>query len=103
METRFTARHFNPKPELRAYVAQKLGKLERFYDGITDVHIVLAHDQTGTDDKLAEVSLTVFRNRISAKHAATTFETAIDECVERLRSQLLKYKDRLHSNHKDAY
>ncbi len=103
METQFTARHFDPTPALRDYAVKRLGKLERFYDGIVDAHVILDTDGAPAADKTAEITLNVYRQRLSANDAAATYEKAIDHCVERLRRQLVKYKSKLKSTDKDYH
>ncbi len=100
METQVTARHFDASPALRAYAAKRLAKLERYYDGIVDAHIVLGTNGSSSE-KTAEVTVGVYGQRLVAEDQSSTHETAIDNCVERLRRQVLKYKDRLRSTDKD--
>lgn len=95
MQKQITARHFDATSTLRTYADQSLNKLERYYDGITDAHIILTEDGTSQANKRAEITLNVYRQRLSAHDAAATHEEAIDHCVEGLRRQLLKYKSKL--------
>ena len=100
MQTTITARHFTANPALRQYASARLSKLEKYYDGITDVHVVL-HKNSLT--KTAEITLRVYRQRLSAQDAAKTYEKAIDGCVERLRKQIIRYKDKLRSTKKNIH
>ncbi len=61
MQTTITARHFTANPALRQYASARLSKLEKYYDGITDVHVVL-HKNSLT--KTAEITLRVYRQRL---------------------------------------
>lgn len=98
METRITARHFKASPKLHEYISKRMGKLERFYDGITDAHVILHNKNGHLDHKIAEITINVYRQKLTAQHTAGTLEEAIDECVDRLRRKLLKYKSKLRSN-----
>jgi putative sigma-54 modulation protein len=73
----------------------RLSKLERFYNGITDAHVVLSMPNSGGASKSAEITVQVYRQALTAQDRATTFEEAVDRCILRLRRQVLKYKDRL--------
>ena len=95
MQTQITARHFEARPALREYAASRLARLERFYDGITDAHVILSTDGDVSAEKSAEISLGVYRQRLTAQKTAATHEDAIDACVERLRRQILRYKSKL--------
>lgn len=100
MQTTITARHFTASPALRQYASARLNRLEKYYDGITDARVVL-HQNALT--KRAEITLRVYRQRLSAQDGAQTYEEAIDQCVERLRKQLIRYKDKLRSTKKDVH
>ncbi len=103
MQTRITARHFDASPTLRKHAADRLAKLERFYDGITNAHVVLSTTKDQVAGRYAEITLTVKRQRLTAEDSAPTHEAAIDNCVERLRRQILRYKAKLRSNDKDIH
>lgn len=103
MQIQFTARHFDASNELRDYTEQKLEKLLRFYDGVTDATIVLSKGGNGSSERTAEISLRVFRQTLTARDTATTHEEAIDNSIERLRRQLMRYKAKLRSTNRYAY
>ena len=100
MNTRITARHFHASPALRAYVTDRLSKLEKYYNGITDVHVVLHKEPS---QQAAEITLNVYRQRLAAQDAAPTYEEAVDRCITRLRRQISRYKARLRSNHRNEH
>ncbi len=95
MDTRITARHFSATPKLKDHVNARLSKLERYYNGITDAHVVLSRPSSGNFKKSAEITVNVYRQSLTAQDRASTFEEAVDRCVLRLRRQVLKYKDKL--------
>lgn len=103
MEPQITARHFEASPALRDYAGKQLSKLDRFYDGIVDARVVLSQDGDHHENKGAEVTVNVYRKRLSANSTAPTHEAAIDNCIENLRRQVLKYKDKLRSTDKDHH
>lgn len=103
MKPRITARHFSLTDNLRDAVHARFEKLERYYDGITDAHVVLEVNRGHPTEKAAEVVLTVFRQTLSASDVGPTHEKALDECIEGLRRQLLKYKAKLRSTAKDYH
>lgn len=103
MQTQITARHFQASPQLRDFTSKRIAKLERYYDGITNVHVILSNGAGASSDKFAEISLNVFRDRLTAEDSAATHEEAIDHCVSRLKRQILKYKSKLRDKHKDVH
>ena len=100
MRIQITVRHFEARDSLKEYASAKLSKLKRFYDGITDAHVILTSNNTIPADKHSDVTIKVYRQRLAAQHAGTTFEEAIDQCVESLRRQLIRYKAKLRSKEK---
>jgi putative sigma-54 modulation protein len=99
MQIQMTARHFDASPALRTRVVNRMKKLERYYDGIVDANVVL----TRKPEKGAEISLNVFRQTLTAKTTASSHEDAVDNAVERLRRQLLRYKAKLKSVDRHAH
>ncbi len=97
MQLQFTARHFDATPELRAYVEERIQKLSRIYDGISEVNVVLTRDDNGAPERGAEMSLRVYRQTLTARDSASTHEQAIDTCTAKLRRQLMRYKAKLRS------
>ncbi|MDX1531743.1 MAG: ribosome-associated translation inhibitor RaiA [Rhodothermales bacterium] len=102
MQTRITARRSDIPDGLRAHIEQSVSKLDRYYDGIYDAHVVLT-DGDGGRGKAAEVTVNVRRQTLKAQNAAPTHEEAITGCVRELRRQVLRYKDRLRSTDKDVH
>ena len=100
MQIQITVRHFDARPELKEYASDKLGKLERFYNGITTARVVLSEDGTPSKGKSAEIFLHVYRQTLTAQDEASTHEEAIDQCVARLRRQLMRYKSKLRATNK---
>lgn len=103
MELQITAHNFQASDALRKYATGRLAKLERFYDGIVHAHVVLGVEGDPNADKTAEIVLSVYQRRLAASDQAATHEAAIDTCVERLRRQVIKYKEKLRSTDKDAH
>lgn len=103
MQTQITARHFEAKPNLKEYASNRLTRLQRYYDGITDAHVILTANNTTPTDKHAEITLRVYKQRLAAQHAGMTYEEAIDQCVEGLRRQLIRYKAKLRSKQKTVH
>jgi ribosome-associated translation inhibitor RaiA len=46
MQTRITARRFDVSDGLRAHIENSIGKLDRIFDGIHDLHVILDRQDT---------------------------------------------------------
>lgn len=87
--------HFDAKPALKDFASQKVGKLERFYDGIIAADVVLSLDKADdTENKVSRVSLAVPNGNLVAEKQCKTFEEGIDLACEALKKQLLKHKEK---------
>ena len=102
METRITARGADVSETLRADIEQSVSKLDRYYDGIHDAHVVLGGEE-GTAGKKAEVKVNVSRRMLKAEGAAATYQEAVSGCVRQLRRQVLRYKDGVRDTSKDVH
>lgn len=103
MRTEITFRHFDSVPALKDHASKGLAKLSRYYDGITDAKVVLDVEPVEATKKSAEISLGVYRQILTARDAADTHEEAINRCVEQLRRQIIRYKDKLRAVDKDVH
>jgi putative sigma-54 modulation protein len=102
MQIQVTARHFDADDRLQEYVQKKVARLQRYYDGITDVQVVLTRN-TQVPEALAEIGVSVFRKQLTARAESATHEEAVDRCVERIRRQLYRYKARLRGTDRDEH
>lgn len=102
MQMRITARHIDLPEGLRAHIEQSVSKLDRYYDGIHDAHVVLEGEEAGSGKK-AEVKVNVSRRILTAQDAAPTYQEAVSGCVRQLRRQVLRYKDRVRDTSKDVH
>jgi putative sigma-54 modulation protein len=98
-----TARHVEISDRVRQYAETRTQKLERFYDGIVEAHVILSKDNSPAEAKTAEINIDVYQKRLSAQDSADTYEQAINKSVDHLRRQLEKYKAQLRRTDKDAH
>jgi ribosomal subunit interface protein len=103
MQTRITARRFEVADGLRAHIENSVTKLERYYTGIHDAHVVLDGHESPGDAKTAEITVSVSRQQLRAQRSATTHEQAVSNCIRQLRRQVLRYKNRMRSTDQDRH
>lgn len=102
MQIQVTARHFDVDSTLHEYVQKKTAKLKRYYDGITEIQVVLTRSVRPPEAQ-AEIGVHVFRQQLIARGEGNNHEEAIDQCVERVRRQLYRYKARLRDTDRDEH
>lgn len=97
MRTNITARKFKLSDEMKQYVNEKTTHLEKYYDGIVDVEVILSWEK---NDRLAEVNLSVHGSVLTAKERSEDMFKSVDSAMDKMERQLKKYKGRRHSfNH----
>lgn len=98
MEVRIQSIHFDATEQLQAFIQKKVAKLEKFYDDIKLVEVSLKVVKPETaENKETGVKVVVPSGELYANKVKDTFEEAVDESVEALSKQLLKYKEKQRS------
>lgn len=96
MQLTVTGHHVDVTTALRDYVGQKLAKLERHFDNMTDIHCVL------TVEKLAhkaEATVHLSGSTIHADSVEADMYAAIDGLVDKLDRQVRKHKEKVTDHH----
>ena len=96
MQLDVTGHHVEITPALRSYVVNKLDKIARHFDLVTDAHCIL------TVEKLrhkAEATVSVNGGKIYADSTEEDMYAAIDGLVDKLDRQVRKYKEKLVDHH----
>ena len=89
--------HFNADSKLIEYVEKKLSRLSRYFDRAVDAEVHLKVQDTGSriQDKITEIRIHVPGGWLMDKKTGKTFEEAVDESVDTLKRQLLRYKEKM--------
>jgi len=96
MQLNLTGRHVEITPPLKEYLNNKLTRIERHFDNVTDIRCTL------TVDKLrhkAEAKINVSGNTLYAESIEDDMYAAIDGLIDKLDRQLKKYKEKLSDHH----
>lgn len=89
--------HFSPDQKLVDFATKKTSKLDLFFDGIISGEVILKVEKPEvSNNKVAEVKISIpSADYLFAKKQADSFEEAIDLCVDALKKQLEKFKEKL--------
>lgn len=99
MNIYISGRHFDLSEGIKNYAREKLSVMEKFYDGIDDIHVVLEFT-AGTNN--ARIQVRGDRLKIDARAKSHDMYAALDEAISNLERQLRRFKDRLHSHPRRA-
>ena len=89
--------HFDADVQLIAFIEKKGSKLAQFFDQIIDAEAILRLERSSEDqkNKLVEFKVNIPGQMLFAKDHAKSFEEAVDICIESLRKQIVKHKEKL--------
>lgn len=95
METRIQSIHFDATEQLQAFIQKKVAKLERLYDDIKVVEVSLKVVKPETvKNKEAGIKVTIPNYEFYADKTYDTFEESIDEALDAISKQLVKFKEK---------
>src|SRR5574344_1476791 len=95
MEIRIQSIQFDATNQLQEFIQKKVTKLERFYDEIIKVEVILKVTKPQTAvNKEAGIKVIVRNEELYSNKVCDSFEQAVDECTEALEKQLTKYKEK---------
>jgi len=94
MQISLTGHHIDLTDSLRAYVDQKFERLERHFDHVTNVHVILSVEKLA---QKAEANMHVSGAEIFADSTHEDMYAAIDSLVDKLDRQLIKHKEKMQS------
>ena len=96
MDIRIQAIHFDATAQLEAFIQKKVSKLDQYFDGILQAEVTLKVVKPETaNNKEASILLKIKSGDCFAEKVNDTFEESIDECVEALEKQLVKFKEKI--------
>lgn len=87
---------FDADQKLEEFIEKKIQKLERVFDNIVSIEVFLrVVKPQANNNKLAEIKLEIAGNDLFAKKQTDTFEESVDQCIDALRTQLKKHKEKV--------
>ena len=92
MQINLTGHHIEITDSLRTYVDTKFSKLERHFDHISNVHVILNVEKLA---QKAEATVHLSGAEVFASAENTDMYAAIDSMVDKLGRQVIKHKEKL--------
>lgn len=95
MDLQIEGRHFEVTAAIHTHVVEKLTKLEKYFDGIHRMHVILSIEKTKRQQ--CELVCTVAkRHTLFSKGEAEDMYVAIDKAEKKILAEMKKYKAKLH-------
>ncbi|WP_016954493.1 ribosome hibernation promoting factor [Catenovulum sp. SX2] len=92
MQINLTGRHVDITDSLRDYVDNKFAKLERHFDHINNVYVILNVEKL---NQVAEATLHLNGGEVFANAEHTDMYAAIDSLIDKLDRQVIKHKEKM--------
>ena len=92
MQLNVTGHHVDVTPSMHDYVSQKLERLERHFDHVTNVHVILSVEKLR---QKAEATLHNSGGNLFADAQDEDMYAAIDAMVDKLDRQIKKHKEKM--------
>ena len=101
MQINLTGHHIEITDALRNYVNEKMGRLERHFDKVSNTHVILSLENV---THKAEATVHMSGNDIFAESHENNMYAAIDGLVDKLDRQVKKHKEKLknHLHHRHS-
>jgi putative sigma-54 modulation protein len=92
MQINLTGHHVDITDALRQYVQTKIERLERHFDSVTNVHVVLSVEKL---QQKAEATMHMSGADVFADSVHEDMYAAIDGLIDKLDRQIKKHKEKL--------
>ena len=97
MQIKLTGHHNEITQALRDYVHDKLERIERHFENVTSVHVILSVEKLR---QKAEATIHVAGNDIFADSVNGDMYAAIDALIDKIDRQIKKHKEKLTDKHR---
>ncbi len=97
MRINVTGHHVELTDPLRNYVNEKFERLERHFDHVTDVHVVLSVEKLR---QTAEATMHISGGKLFADNTEEDMYAAIVGLTDKLDRQLKKHKEKITVHHR---
>ena len=94
MEIKIQSIHFDATEKLEAFIEKKVAKLEKSFEEKVEVQCKVVKPATA-QNKEVSLSVAVPGNTLFVEKVSDTFEESVDLCVDSMRAQLQKFKEKL--------
>lgn len=97
MQISITGHHMDVTRSLKDYIENKFSKLERHFDNMTKIHVILTIEK---ERQKAEAQIHISGGVVYADMEHDDMYAAIDRLVDKLDRQLKKHKEKLNNHHR---
>jgi putative sigma-54 modulation protein len=94
MKIKITGRHIDVSERLKDYAEKRISKLEKYFQQLIDIHLILYVEKL---DHAAELVINGDSVQFHAREKAADLYSAIDLLVDKMETQIGRFKERIQS------
>ena len=95
MEIRIKSIHFDATEKLQEFINKKVEKLQKSYEEIQKVEVQLKVEKPAAAlNKTTSLTVTAPGNTLFVEKTCDTFEEGVDLCLDAMKVQLTKFKEK---------
>ncbi len=104
MNLTISGHHLEVTPAIREYVQNKLERVQRHFDQVIDISVILTVDNLTEKEKRqkAEINLRVSGKTVFAESSSQDLYAAIDTLIDKLDRQVMKHKTKVQDHGHEA-
>ena len=95
MQLNISGHHLDITPALKQHTNQKLSKIKHHFDNVMNVNMIL---EVQKDVQKAEATIHLSGADLFAKAQSSDMYVSIDQLINKLDSQIIKHKEKLHNH-----
>jgi putative sigma-54 modulation protein len=95
MQLSISGHHLDVSEALKNYVTEKFQRLERHFDHVIDVHVILSVEKLV---QKAESTVQVNGAKLFAEDSQDDLYAAIDGLIDKLDRQIIRHKEKLNDH-----
>ncbi|GAW86622.1 putative sigma-54 modulation protein [Bathymodiolus platifrons methanotrophic gill symbiont] len=95
MQVSVTGHHVEVTAAMKQHVEDKIGKIKRHFDHVTDVHVILTVEKL---EQKAEATVQISGAKLFADDVQADMYAAIDNMVDKLDRQIIKHKEKIQAH-----
>ncbi|MDP6728024.1 MAG: ribosome-associated translation inhibitor RaiA [Gammaproteobacteria bacterium] len=95
MQLNISGHHLDITPALRQHSNEKISKIKHHFDQVINVNMIL---EVQKDVQMAEATIHLSGTDLFAKAQSSDMYVSIDQLINKLDSQIIKHKEKLHSH-----
>ena len=95
MQLHISGHHLDITPAIKQHTNEKLSKIKHHFDNVMNVNMIL---EVQKDVQKAEATIHLSGADLFAKAQSSDMYVSIDQLINKLDSQIIKHKEKLHNH-----